>query len=143
MVRSMENTFILVGIIIILVLIIIFLISNKHNNKNISFIINSKNLKKQNLEQNHEELLKNLNIQNLTGPIKTSKVTTQTTTKKVIYRNGEKISEETSNTENQIHSEAFTNCPNCGAKIEDSNITNCSYCNTSLTTMKIITKKDN
>ena len=76
MVRSMENTFILVGIIIILVLIIIFLISNKHNNKNISFIINSKNLKKQNLEQNHEELLKNLNIQNLTGPIKTSKVTT-------------------------------------------------------------------
>ena len=74
--------------------------------------------------------------------IKTSKITTQITTKKIIYRNGEKLSEETSNTENQIHREAFTNCPNCGAKIEDANITNCPYCNTTLTNMKIITKKD-
>ena len=85
---------------------------------------------------------KNLNIDNSKGPIKTSKITTQITTKKIIYRNGEKLSEETSNTENQIHSEAFTNCPNCGAKIEDANTTNCPYCNTTLTNMKIITKKD-
>ena len=35
-------------------------------------------------------------MQNLTGPIKTSKITTQQTVKKVIYQNGEKVSEETS-----------------------------------------------
>ena len=136
MVRNMEITFILIGIIIILILIIILLISNK----NTKIIISSKNDKELSLDEKHKELLKNLNIDNC--PIKTSKITTQITTKKVIYRNGEKVSEETSNTENQIHSEAFTNCPNCGAKIEDANITNCPYCNTTLTNMKIITKKD-
>lgn len=138
MVRNMETTFILIGIIIILILIIILLISNK----NTKIIISSKNDKELSLDEKHKELLKNLNIDNSKGPIKTSKITTQITTKKVIYRNGEKLSEETSNTENQIHSEAFTNCPNCGAKIEDANITNCPYCNTTLTNMKIITKKD-
>ena len=125
----METTFILIGIIIILILIIILLISNK----NTKIIISSKNDKELSLDEKHKELLKNLNIDNSKGPIKK---------KKIIYRNGEKVSEETSNTENQIHSEAFTNCPNCGAKIEDANITNCPYCNTTLTNMKIITKKD-
>lgn len=133
----MKATFILIGIIIILILIIIFLISNK----NAKIIISSKNDKELNLDEEHKELLKDLNIENSKGPIKTSKITTQIT-KKVIYRNGEKVSEETSNTKNQIHSETFTNCPNCGAKIEDINITNCPYCNTTLTNMKIITKKD-
>ena len=137
----MEETFILIGIIIILILIIAFLISNKNKNKNINTIINTKGIH-QTLGDNPEEILKNLKMQNLTGPIKTSKITTQQTVKKVIYQNGEKVSEETSNTENEIHSEAFTNCPNCGAKIEDSNITNCPYCNTSLTNRNTITKID-
>ena len=127
----MEETFILLGIIIILIFIIIFLISNKNRNKTIKAIINTKGIK-QTLEDNPEEILKNLNIESLTGPIKTSKITTKKITKKVIYQNGEKISEETSNTEHKIHSEAFTNCPNCGAKIENPTITNCPYCNTTL-----------
>ena len=124
----MEETVILFGIIIILIFIIIFLISNKNRNKT---IINTKEIN-QTLGDNPEEILKNLNIENLTGPVKTSKITTQKVTKKVIYQNGEKISEETSNTEHEIHSEAFTNCPNCGAKIENPTITNCPYCNTTL-----------
>ena len=78
MVRNMETTFILIGIIIILILIIILLISNK----NTKIIISSKNDKELSLDEKHKELLKNLNIDNSKGPIKTSKITTQITTKK-------------------------------------------------------------
>ncbi len=132
----MTETYILFGIIIILIFIIIFLIKNK----NINTIAGFK--KGTNLEEDAEKILKNLNMKNLKGPVKTSKMITHKTFSKAIYKNGEKISEETSNTESEIHSEAFTNCPNCGAKIESPNITNCPYCNTILINMNITTKKD-
>lgn len=133
----MEEKIILFGIIVTLAFIIIFLIKNK----GINMIIDSK---KKLLEENSEEILKNLNIQNLTWSV-TSKVTTQKTIKKIIYKNGEKTSEETSNTKNEIHSETFTNGPNCGAKIKNPDTTNCLYCNTTLIkliNMNISTKKD-
>lgn len=55
----MEEKIILFGIIVTLAFIIIFLIKNK----GINMIIDSK---KKLLEENSEEILKNLNIQNLT-----------------------------------------------------------------------------
>lgn len=53
---------------------------------------------------------------------------------KVVYKNGEKVSEETKTTSNTI--KPLTNCPNCGAKIENKT-NNCPYCNTQLNTYQI------
>lgn len=53
---------------------------------------------------------------------------------KVVYKNGEKVSEETKTTSNTI--KPLTNCPNCGAKLENKT-NNCPYCNTQLNTYQI------
>jgi len=58
------------------------------------------------------------------------KVTTTKHVKKTIYKNGEIVSEEETTTHNNISS--LTNCPNCGAKINDTSKTNCEYCHTAL-----------
>lgn len=57
-------------------------------------------------------------------------ITTTQHTKKTIYQNGEKISEVETTTHNNVS--PITNCPNCGAKINDKTKSNCEYCHTSL-----------
>lgn len=130
----MESTFIIIGLIVILIIIIIHI----RNNKNIIITPKSKNIESFKIEQRSNEILNNLDLEKLTGHTKSSKITTHKITRKIIYKNGEKVSEEITNTSNEIHKEALTNCPNCGAKIETPNIINCPYCNTTLT--NIITK---
>lgn len=140
----MDSAFIIIGLIVILIIIIIHI----RKNKNIIIIPNSKDTESFKIEQYSNEILNNLDLkklnnldlEKLTGPTKSSKITTSKITRRIIYKNGEKVSEEITNTSNEIHKEALTNCPNCGAKIETPNITNCPYCNTTL--INVITKKD-
>ena len=116
---------------ILLLIIIILIVKKKMPTKTFTSLedLNNKNI---------EELLNNAgidaNIDNNSGPIKLKKVIKQQNITHTVYKNGEKISEKTMTNNDQIHSEAFTNCPNCGAKIEN-NTTNCPYCNTLLTNL--------
>ena len=134
LVINIDSTFIMVGLIVILIIVIIHV----RNKKNIIITPKSNNNQEFKIEHHASEILNNLDLEKFTGPTKSSKITTHKITKKIIYKNGEKVSEEITNTSNEIHKEAFTNCPNCGAKIETPNITNCPYCNTILT--NVITK---
>ena len=129
----MEDTILILGLIIVILLliIIILIVKKKAPTKTFTSLedLNNKNI---------EELLNNAgidaNIDNNSGPIKFKKVIKQQNITHTVYKNGEKISEKTMTNNDQIHSEAFTNCPNCGAKIEN-NTTNCPYCNTLLTNL--------
>ncbi len=134
---NMEDIILILGLIIVILLliIIILIVKKKMPSKTFTSLDNLNN-------KNIEELLNNAgidaNMENSSGPIKLKKIIKQQNITHTIYKNGEKISEKTMTNSDQIHSEAFTNCPNCGAKIE-SNITNCPYCNTLLTNL-VITK---
>ena len=129
----MEDIILILGLIIVILLliIIILIVKKKMPTKTFTSLedLNNKNI---------EELLNNAgidtNIDNNSGPIKFKKVIKQQNITHTVYKNGEKISEKTMTNNDQIHSEAFTNCPNCGAKIEN-NTTNCPYCNTLLTNL--------
>ena len=129
----MEDTILILGLIIVILLLIIIILTVKKKTPTKTFTsledLNNKNI---------EELLNNAgidaNIDNNSGPIKFKKVIKQQNLTHTVYKNGEKISEKTMTNNDQIHSESFTNCPNCGAKIEN-NTTNCPYCNTLLTNL--------
>lgn len=72
---------------------------------------------------------------NMTSKMPFSSYTTTSTSHKVTYVNGEKVTEERNSTHNTMT--PLTNCPNCGAKIKDASKENCEYCHTILTKTQI------
>ena len=117
-----------VGLLILSVILLIF-----KGNKNTNVIkTNNPEELKQFMEQNNfpEEMIKNM-----TGENAFSGLTTTQTTRTVKYVNGQIVSDETHNINNNIT--PLTNCPNCGAKLEPGNNGVCRYCNTQFTTYQI------
>ena len=117
-----------VGLLILSVILLIF-----KGNKNTNVIkTNNPEELKQFMEQNNfpEEMIKNM-----TGENAFSNITTTQTTRTVKYVNGQIVSDETHNINNNIT--PLTNCPNCGAKLEPGNNGVCRYCNTQFTTYQI------
>lgn len=117
-----------VGLLILSVILLIF-----KGNKNINVIkTNNPEELKQFMKQNNfpEEMIKNM-----TGENAFSNITTTQTTRTVKYVNGQIVSDETHNINNNIT--PLTNCPNCGAKLEPGNNGVCRYCNTQFTTYQI------
>ena len=117
-----------VGLLLLSVIILIF-----KGNKNINVIkTNNPEELKQFMEQNNfpEEMIKNM-----TGENAFSNITTTQTTRTIKYVNGQIVSDETHNINNNIT--PLTNCPNCGAKLEPGNNGVCRYCNTQFTTYQI------
>ena len=117
-----------VGLLIISIILLIF-----KGNKKINVIkTNNPEELKQFMEQNNfpEEMIKNM-----TGENAFSGLTTTQTTRTIKYVNGQIVSDETHNINNNIT--PLTNCPNCGAKLEPGNNGVCRYCNTQFTTYQI------
>lgn len=110
------STCIGIGIFAFILTIFILIIKNIFNK-----------IKPNNFVNEHFETIKN----QITSNNNTfTKVTTTKHVKKTIFKNGEKISEEETTTHNDIS--PITNCPNCGAKINNKSNPNCEYCNTRL-----------
>lgn len=59
------------------------------------------------------------------------KITDNVNRKVIKYQNGEKVSEEETNSSNIIDKKAIQKCPNCGASI-DMNLDECVYCRTKI-----------
>lgn len=122
----------LIALLIITIFLLIIFIIRKGYHKTTTKIITSspEELIKQMEEQNFpEEIIENLKNQD--KPFST--YTTTSTTHKVTYINGKKVSEEKNSTHST--SKSLTNCPNCGAKIK-SQEDYCEYCHTILTNKK-------
>ena len=119
-----------VGLLLLSVILLIFK-GNKNKNINVIKTNNPEELKKF-MEQNNfpEEMIKNM-----TGENAFSNITTTQTTRTIKYVNGQIVSDETHNINNNIT--PLTNCPNCGAKLEPGNNGVCRYCNTQFTTYQI------
>lgn len=117
------------GVFLLVVSIIILAFKSKKDN--ITFIKsnNPEELKKFMEEHNFPQEM----IQNMTE--NGTNIVTTTTTTKVEYVNGQKVSEETHNFNSNIT--PLTNCPNCGAMIEPGNNGVCRYCNTTFNTYQI------
>lgn len=117
-----------VGLLLLSVILSIF---KGNKNKNVIKTNNTEELK-QFMEQNNfpEEMIKNM-----TGENAFSNITTTQTTRTIKYVNGQIVSDETHNINNNIT--PLTNCPNCGAKLEPGNSGVCRYCNTQFTTYRI------
>ena len=117
------------GVFLLVVSIIILVFKSQKDN--ITFIKsnNPEELKKFMEEHNFPQEM----IQNMTE--NGTNIVTTTTTTKVEYVNGQKVSEETHNFNSNIT--PLTNCPNCGAMIEPGNNGVCRYCNTTFNTYQI------
>lgn len=128
----MDTNSLIIILVIIIFLLVIFIIK-KGLNKNTTKIITSspeeliEQMRKHNFP---EEMIENFKNQNKTF----SSSTTTTTSHKVTYVNGQKVSEEKNTTHNTLT--PLTNCPNCGAKIKDKTKENCEYCHTIFTKIK-------
>lgn len=117
------------GVFLLVVSIIILVFKSQKDN--ITFIKsnNPEELKKFMEEHNFPQEM----IQNMTE--NGTNIVTTTTTTKVEYVNGQKVSEETHNFNSNIT--PLTNCPNCGAMIEPGNNGVCRFCNTTFNTYQI------
>lgn len=122
---------IIVGFGVFLLVVAVITLAFKSQKENITFIKgnNPEELKKFMEEHNFPQEM----IQNMTE--NGTNIVTTTTTTKVKYVNGQKVSEETHNFNSNIT--PLTNCPNCGAMIEPGNNGVCRYCNTTLNTYQI------
>lgn len=121
-----------VGIILVIITFILLVVCKKNTSVTIVKNNNPEELKKFMETHNFpEEMIKNMSEN---GTVATN-ITTTKTIKTVKYVNGQKISEETHNENNHIT--PLTNCPNCGAMIEQGNTGVCRYCNTSFKTYQI------
>ena len=122
---------IIVGFGVFLLVVAVIILAFKSQKDNITFIKgnNPEELKKFMEEHNFPQEM----IQNMTE--NGTNIVTTTTTTKVKYVNGQKVSEETHNFNSNIT--PLTNCPNCGAMIEPGNNGVCRYCNTTLNTYQI------
>ena len=122
---------IIIGFGVFLLVVSIIILVFKSQKDNITFIKsnNLEELKKFMEEHNFPREM----IQNMTE--NGTNIVTTTTTTKVEYVNGQKVSEETHNFNSNIT--PLTNCPNCGAMIEPGNNGVCRYCNTTFNTYQI------
>ena len=122
---------IIVGFGVFLLVVSIIILVFKSQKDNITFIKsnNPEELKKFMEEHNFPQEM----IQNMTE--NGTNIVTTTTTTKVEYVNGQKVSEETHNFNSNIT--PLTNCPNCGAMIEPGNNGVCRFCNTTFNTYQI------
>ena len=122
---------IIIGFGVFLLVVSIIILVFKSQKDNITFIKsnNLEELKKFMEEHNFPQEM----IQNMTE--NGTNIVTTTTTTKVEYVNGQKVSEETHNFNSNIT--PLTNCPNCGAMIEPGNNGVCRYCNTTFNTYQI------
>ena len=106
---------------------------NMPNNNNLT------TKKYQNITESQlKDILKEHNLPDNIFKSNNSTYTTSKTFHKVKYVNGEKVSEETKSSHNEIT--PMTNCPNCGAKIENDSNGVCHYCNTSFKNYQTIQK---
>ncbi len=129
----MDTNSLIILLIVIIVFLIVFILK-KSTHKSVTKISAS----------SHEELLEKMKQNNVSEEMLNvfedkitknntfSTYTTTSTTHKVTYVNGQKVSEENNTTHNKVV--PLTNCPNCGAKIKDRNKDNCEYCHTILKT---------
>lgn len=124
-----DITTIIIIILLLIIAILLFKLAKKSKSKITFFHSNNPEEFKQKLQEMDfpQEFINSLDEQSST-------ITKTSHYSKTIYKNGEKISEETKSSNNIIL--PLTNCPNCDAKIENQ-ATNCRYCNTPLTTYHI------
>lgn len=128
----MTMILIVCGVIFLIISIIILIITNKKTFK----------IFKTNSPEEIQEFMKqhgfpNEMIQGMMGS-NISNITTTTTSTTTKFINGQKVSEQTHNTNQKIST--ITNCPNCGATIEQGNTGTCRYCNTTFNTYQINNK---
>ena len=121
--------YLLIGVFIVGIIIIISLILNTKKSITTFKTTDPEEIKKLMEQHNFPTDMFN-NLQNRTAGFTSTK-----TTRKVKYINGQIVSDETNTSTKEFTT--LTNCPNCGATIEEENNGSCKYCNTSFKTYQI------